>query len=158
MESTLVVRDVLEQGGVESLIKTSGATGLHIVVPLGARLDYDQAQQLGEIIARIVNSRIPAWTSLVRSPAQRQGKVYLDYLQNRRGQTIAAPYSVRPRPGAPVSTPLRWAEVTPTLDPSAFTIRTMPARLQEVGDLWKPACGEGASIEDFLAQHTASSA
>ncbi len=76
--------------------------------------------------------------------------MYLDYLQNRHGQTLAAPYSVRPRPGAPVSTPLRWEEVSPSLDPGAFTIRTLHARLDELGDLWQPVLGTGADIARAL--------
>jgi bifunctional non-homologous end joining protein LigD len=152
IETALVVREVFEQCGIESLVKTSGATGMHVAIPLGARLEYAQARQLGHIIAQIVNRRIPQWTSLVRKPSERQGKVYLDYLQNRRGQTIAAPYSVRPRDGAPVSTPLRWEEVTPKLDPSAFNVRTMEKRLEQVGDLWIPVLGEGVKVEALLAK------
>ena len=152
VETALVVKGVFEECGVESLVKTSGATGIHVAIPLGSQLEYQQSRQLGQIIAQIVNRRFPLWTSLVRKPSERQGKVYLDYLQNRRGQTIAAPYSVRPRDGAPVSTPLHWDEVTPKLDPSKFNIKTMNMRLEEVGDLWKPVLGKGVDVEALLSK------
>ena len=111
-------------------IKTSGATGLHILIPLGARFTYDQSRQLGELLADVINRELPDITTMVRKVSDRGGKVYLDYLQNRHGQTIAAPYSARPVPGATVSTPLEWREVNDELDPRKFTIRTLPKRLE----------------------------
>ena len=78
--------------------------------------------------------------------------MYLDYLQNRRGQTLAAPYSVRPVAGAPVSTPLRWAEVRRGLDPTRFTIRTLAKRLDRVGDLWRPVLGPGVDLAAALGR------
>ena len=82
----------------------------------------------------------------------RQGKVYLDFLQNRTGQTLAAPYSVRPWPGATVSAPLAWREVRRGLDPARFTIRTMPKRLERLGDLWRPVLGRGIDLQACLAR------
>lgn len=140
------VRRTLDRAGAECLCKTSGKTGLHLYVPLGARYDYDQAKTFAELVANVVSQQLPETTSVVRSPAQRQKRVYLDFLQNRRGQTLAAPYSVRPTPSATVSTPLRWSEVKRGLDPSRFTIRTVPKRLQSIGDLWKPVLEEGADL------------
>src|SRR5205807_9153410 len=101
------VRKTLEAAGAECLCKTSGKRGLHLFIPLGAQVEYGPAGQFAEIIAKLVQAKLPAVSSVIRSPALRQGKVYLDYLQNRIGQTLAAPYSVRPVPGAWVST--RWA-------------------------------------------------
>ncbi|MGQ0644990.1 MAG: DNA ligase D [Elusimicrobiota bacterium] len=150
IETALVVRDVLRQAGADGHCKTSGGRGLHIFVPLGARYTYDQARVFSEIVVNLVHRRLPALTSLERSPLKRQKKVYLDFLQNRRGQTVAAAYSVRPKPGAPVSTPLRWSEVKPGLDPRAFNLRTMGRRLARVGDLWKPVLGPGIPMEDCL--------
>jgi bifunctional non-homologous end joining protein LigD len=150
IEAAIAVRKTLEQGGVEGLCKTSGKTGLHIYVPLGARYNYDQAKQFAEIIARLAHRKLPRSTSIVRSPARRQKKVYLDFLQNRHGQTLAAPYSVRPSPGATVSTPLRWQEVKKGLDPTKFTIRTLPKRLERIGDLWRPVLGAGIDIVKCL--------
>ena len=94
--------------------------------------------------------QLPRTTSVVRSPSQRQNRVYLDFLQNRRGQTLAAAYSVRPAPGATVSTPLRWREVKTGLDPAKFTIRTVPARVEKTGDLWAPVLGPGIDLSECL--------
>jgi bifunctional non-homologous end joining protein LigD len=138
VESALAVKKVLDKAGTQHYCKTSGKTGLHVYVPLGGSCDYDQARQFAEIIARLSHRELPKITSLERNPARRQKKVYLDFLQNRHGQTLAAPYSVRPHPGATVSTPLRWEEVKPGLDPSQFTIRTIGKRLEKTGDLWTP--------------------
>jgi bifunctional non-homologous end joining protein LigD len=150
IETAVAVRKLLDRAGAASLCKTSGKRGLHVFVPLGARYAYEQAKQFAEIVANVVHGRLPGVTSVVRSPAQRQGRVYLDFLQNRRGQTVVAPYSVRPVPGATVSTPLRWGEVRKGLDPTAFTLKTMPRRLDKVGDLWQPALGGGIDLSACL--------
>jgi bifunctional non-homologous end joining protein LigD len=152
VEAALVVRKVLDRAGAESVVKTSGKRGLHLCVPLGARYDHDQARQFAELVAAVVNRLLPRSTSLERSPAKRQRRVYLDYLQNRRGQTLAAPYSVRPAPRATVSTPLRWGEVRRGLDPSGFTIRTTARRLDTVGDLWTPVLGPGPDLLACLSR------
>ena len=102
------------------------------------------------MIARLTNLRLPAVTSLVRDPARRQGRVYLDFMQNARGQTMAAPYSVRPMPGAMVSTPLLWKEVKKDLDPTRFTIATVPRRLDKLGDIWKKLLTSGANMLDCI--------
>ena len=122
------------------------------MVPLGARYDHAQARQFAELIANLVHQQLPELTSVVRSPSQRQGRVYLDFLQNRRGQTLAAPYSVRPYPGAPVSAPLRWQEVKKGLDPARFPLQPMARRLDRVGDLWQPALGAGADLAACLTE------
>jgi bifunctional non-homologous end joining protein LigD len=150
VEAALAVRKVLDRLGADSVCKTSGKRGLHIYVPLGARYDYDQARQFAELVAKLVNQQLPAITSILRSPALRPNRVYLDFLQNRRGQTLAAPYSLRPVPGATVSTPLKWSEVNKRLDPTKFTIRTTRKRLDRVGDLWRPVLGEGIDLEKAL--------
>src|SRR5262245_5652643 len=136
VEAAQMVRKLLEAAGAECFIKTSGKRGLHIYIPLGARYTHDQAKQFCEIVATFVFRRLPKTTSIARLPSKRQGLVYLDYLQNGKSQTMAVPYSVRPVPGAQVSTPLAWREVTAKLDPTRFTIRTVPKRAQKVGDLW----------------------
>ncbi|MBV9122007.1 MAG: DNA ligase D [Planctomycetes bacterium] len=150
VEAARAVHQILDRAGAPSLCKTSGKRGLHVFVPLGARYNYDQARRFAEILARLVHERLPDSTSLVRSPALRQGRVYLDYLQNRRGQTLVAPYAVRPAPGATVSTPLKWAEVKKTLDPTQFNLRTLPKRLDRVGDLWQPILGPGVDLAACL--------
>jgi bifunctional non-homologous end joining protein LigD len=113
-----------------AFVKTSGSTGLHVLVPLGAQLTHEQSRWLGELLSRIVVEELGEIATIARRVSDRGGKVYLDYLQNRQGQTIAAPFSVRPLPGAPVSTPLRWRAVNTRLDPQRLTLRTLPARLK----------------------------
>ena len=125
----------IEKIAVDNFCTTSGATGLHIYIPLGAKYSYDQSAQFAELIATIINNRLPDITSTERSPAKRQKKVYLHYLQNRRGQTVAAPYSLRPRPQAPVSTPLQWREVTKRLNPIRFNIKTIQKRIDKLADV-----------------------
>ena len=115
-----------------SFVKTSGATGLHVLLPLGGTLTYDQSKQLAELLARVVASRLPEISSIARMPAAREGKVYLDFVQNGYGKLIVAPYSVRPLPGATVSTPLRWSEVNARLDPRRFHLKAVPARLRRL--------------------------
>jgi bifunctional non-homologous end joining protein LigD len=144
------VRKVFEELDVESYCKTSGATGLHIYIPLAAKYDYDIVKTFAELIATNVHDLVPDTTSLLRSPAKRKNKVYVDFLQNRRGQTLAAPYSVRPKPGATVSTPLEWTEVNARLDPKNFTIKNIFRRLDKTGDLWKPVIGKGVDIKKCL--------
>src|SRR5262249_23737016 len=144
------IRKVLDRIGAESRCKTSGKRGLHIYIPFGTGHSHDQAKHFAELIANIVNASLPAITSLVRSPGSRQGRVYVDYLQHGKGKTLAAAYSVRPYPGATVSTPLKWTEVRRGLDPAAFTIKTLPKRLRSVGDLWKPVLGPGMDLPACL--------
>jgi bifunctional non-homologous end joining protein LigD len=125
----LAIRRLCDSIDLPAFVKTSGATGLHVLVPLGAQHTYEESRLLAELLARVVNREHPDISTIVRRVSDREGRVYLDYLQNRHGQTIAGPFSVRPLPGAPVSTPLRWVEVGARLDPRRFTIRTLPARL-----------------------------
>jgi bifunctional non-homologous end joining protein LigD len=120
-------------------------------VPLGARYDYEQARTFGRVVGHIIHGRHPSNTSLERVPGSRKGKMYVDVYQNRRGQTLAAPYSIRPRDGAPVSTPLDWNELVPGLTPSQFTIKTLRARLDRVGDLWGGVLGPGIDMERCVA-------
>jgi bifunctional non-homologous end joining protein LigD len=105
-------------------VKTSGSTGIHVLVPLGRQCTYEQSRTLGEVL------RLPEIATTERVISKREGRVYLDYLQNGHGKVLVGPYSVRPLPGATVSTPLSWSEVTAKLDPSKFTIKTVPARLK----------------------------
>jgi bifunctional non-homologous end joining protein LigD len=148
----LVTHDVLVEIGAAGFCKTSGATGLHVYVPLGARYSHDQATQLARLVNSLVHGRLPRTTSIERDPEKRRGKVYLDFLQNGYGQTLAAPYCLRPRKGAPASTPLAWVEVHESLDPTRFTIETMMARLRKVGDLWKDVLGPGIDMEQCLSR------
>ncbi|GAA3768046.1 DNA ligase D [Flavobacterium ginsengiterrae] len=150
IKTAQTVKEVMDELETECLCKTSGATGLHIYIPLGAQYDYDSIKILGELIAREVQSRIPDITTTERSIKKRNNKLYIDYLQNRRGQTLAAPYSVRPKPGATVSTPLEWSEVNDKLHPSQFTIKNVLQRFEKKGDLWKPVLSKGANIKKII--------
>ncbi|MGE5399125.1 MAG: non-homologous end-joining DNA ligase [Ignavibacteriales bacterium] len=146
VETALVVKEVMDEAKANCFCKTSGATGLHIYVPLNAKYDYEIAKEFAHLVARIVHKKLPEITSLERNPEKRKGKVYLDYLQNRIGQTLAAPYSVRPRPGATVATPLEWDEVNKNLDPGKFTIKTIHKRLEKIGDIFRGVLGEEINI------------
>ena len=119
--------------GLPAYPKTSGATGIHILIPLGEQLNYEQVRMLGTLIARVVIVDYPELATTERVISRRDGKVYFDILQNAHGQLMVSPYCVRPRPGAPVSTPLLWSEVTQELSPADYTIRTVPKRLQRLG-------------------------
>lgn len=141
---------VLDMLCEEHYIKTSGKTGLHICIPTGAKYTYDELKPLSLIIVKIVNQRLSEITSIERSPSKRKGLIYLDYLQNRRGQTLASVYSLRPYPGATVSTPLEWKEVKKGLNPADFNIRTIEKRLDKKGDLWKPVLSRGISLKKTL--------
>jgi bifunctional non-homologous end joining protein LigD len=150
VETALVVKDIMDEFETECLCKTSGASGLHVYIPLGAQYDYDSIKILAELIAKEVQSRLPETTSLERSIKKRDHKIYIDYLQNRIGQTLAAPYSVRPKPSATVSTPLEWSEVNSKLHPSQFTIKNVLKRFEKKGDLWTPVLSKGADIKKIL--------
>ncbi len=150
------VKQVCDDFGIPSYPKTSGKTGIHIYVPLAAKYTYEQAKDFAHLIVIEANKRQPDLTSLERMPDKRKHKIYLDFLQNREGQTLAAPYSVRPTPDATVSTPLHWDEVTPKLRPTDFTIKNMPARIKKVGDLWAPVMGKGIVMTTALKKIQAS--
>jgi len=105
---------------------------------------------LAELIVTIVHREIASFSSIERSPAKRKKKIYLDFLQNRSIQTIAAPYSLRPKPGATVSTPLHWEEVKKGLTPKTFTIYNTPNRIKSEGDIFKPVLGKGINLEQAL--------
>ena len=150
VEVALTCRKVLESLDIPSYPKTSGASGMHIYIPMGAKYDYDQVKNFAHLLCIKINEQIPEITSLTRKPKDRQKKVYLDYLQNNRGQTLASVYSVRPKAEAPVSTPLEWKEVTKSLKPTDFTIKNTPTRLQKHGDLFKKTLEKGIDIKKIL--------
>ena len=134
IRTALVLRELCEAIGLPSYVKTTGKTGLHILLPLGRQCTYAQSRTLGELLARVVLRELDDIATITRHVTRRGDKVYLDYLQNRTGQTIVAPFSVRPLPGATVSMPLLWEEVNASLDPRDHTIRTAIDRLERLGD------------------------
>lgn len=137
VEVALEVKKLLDRAHITAFIKTSGKRGLHIYIPLGAKYDTDLCTNFAKLIAALIQKQLPDISSIERMPSARQEKVYIDFLQNRKGQTLAAPYSLRPTQEATVSTPLEWDELKPSLDPKKFTIETMPKRIKKVGDVWK---------------------
>lgn len=150
IEVALVIRDILDDIHVPAWCKTSGSTGIHIYIPLGAKYSYDQSQLFAKIIVSIANQQLPDLTSIERMISDRKGKMYLDFLQNRPGATIACPYSLRPKPGATVSMPLAWDELKPGLKMKDFTIFNAVDRLADQGDLFKGVLGKGIDLEKTI--------
>ncbi len=146
----LSVKQVLDAVGATSYIKTSGSSGIHILVPTGGKFSFDTNRQFAEEVCRIVNKQLPTLTSIERNPAKRRGRIYLDFMQNRRGQTLAAPYCLRPRPQATASAPLHWDEVTPSLDTSQFTIKNLVQRVKSQGDPWSDILTKQVDIESLI--------
>ena len=131
------VRDELASLKVPAVPKTSGSSGLHIYIPLPPGTSYESGMLFCQIIATVVAARHPKHATVERTVRARpRGTVYVDFLQNILGKTLATAYSARASEFAGVSTPLAWKELDDTLDPRDFTIVTAPARFQEVGDLW----------------------
>ncbi len=155
IETAQSLHAILEDIKVPHFCKTSGATGLHIAVPLGAKYPFEQAKQFAQLIAIKVVEHLPEITSIERKPIHRQKKVYVDYLQNNFGQTMAMPYSVRARAGAPVSTPLVWSEVTKGLNPADFTIFNTVERINNYGDLFKKGYQKGIDLKKILEKFRA---
>jgi bifunctional non-homologous end joining protein LigD len=127
-----VVKDLCDEIELPAFIKTSGSTGLHVMLPLARLVTYEQARQLGGLLARVVATELPDIATVTRQVGKRGGRVYLDYVQNGHGRLLVAPFSIRPLPGAPVSMPLEWREVTPKLDIRKFTIKNAPARMNRL--------------------------
>ena len=150
IECAQVVKKILDAIGAVGYPKTSGSTGIHIYIPLGAQYNYDQSKQLAELIVTLVHQEIPTYTSLERSPEKRKRKIYLDFLQNRETQTAAAPYSLRPKPGVPVSTPVHWDEVAKGLTPTTYNMNNIFERLKAEGDLFQPVLGKGIDLNKVL--------
>ena len=119
---------------------------------MGGKYDHDQVRMFAELLANHIQVEDPSLMSTRRNPADRQKKVYLDYLQNGRGKTLASAYSVRPKPGAFVSMPLDWTEVNSKLVPGLFTMNNTLKRLEKKGDLFKEVLGIGINIEKILSQ------
>lgn len=150
VEAALVTKDILDSIKIPCCCKTSGSTGLHIYVPLAAKYTYKESQQFARTIVTYVNKELPDFTSIERMVSKRKGKMYLDFLQNRTQATLAAPYSLRPKPGAPVSMPLHWDEVKKGLKIIDFNINNALARIRETGDIFKPVLGKGIDLGKFL--------
>ena len=157
VEMAVTMRGILEDLEIPGYPKTSGATGLHVLVPLGRRYTHDEAKTFARLLATMAQQEKPEISTLARPLHARGGKVYVDWGQNGHGVTIVAPYSLRPLPGAPASCPLRWNEVTSKLDPAKFNLKTLPKRFEKMDDPLAVVLGLGidmataiAAIEDRL--------
>ncbi len=134
--ATLAVRDLLAEVGLESVVKTSGSKGFHIVAPLDGAAGFEDVVAFAHAAAAILVERDPDHLTLEIIKADRGGRIYVDIGRNTPGATVAAPYAVRPKPGAPVSAPCTWDEVASGVRPQAFVLREMAGRIDSVGDLW----------------------
>lgn len=141
------VKDLLDAGSIDGYCKTSGSSGIHIYIPMAAKYTFDQVKDFGHVLMQMVQKKLPEITTLERSLQKRdKDKIYLDYLQNRRGQTLASVYSMRPKNGAPVSMPIEWKELKKGLKPTDFNIENALARIEKNGDLFKPVLGKGIDM------------
>ncbi len=151
IETAIAFKEILDKAGAESFCKTSGATGLHIYVPMGKKYTYEQTKDFAHLLGTLISEQLPSLTTLERNLQKRGNKkIYLDYLQNRRGQTLACAYSLRPRSGATVSTPLAWKEVKKGLRPGEFTVTSIFERLKKTGDLFKGVFGKSIDLNKAL--------
>jgi len=130
----LAARRLCREIELPAYLKTSGSTGLHVLIPLGRQCTFEDSRMLGELLARVLVTELGEIATIARALDAREGKVYIDFLQNGHGKLLVAPFSARPVPGAQVSTPLRWSEATARLDPKRFTIETVPARMRKLKD------------------------
>lgn len=147
IQAARVAHEILEAAGIPSYCKTSGSTGLHIYIPLNAKYDYEQSKEFARLIVTMMQQQMPDVTSIERLTSKRKGKIYLDFLQNRPQATLAAPYSVRPKPGATVSMPLYWEEVKKGLKLTDFTLKNVIPMLRERGDIFKGVLGKGIDMK-----------
>ncbi|HKW51032.1 MAG TPA: DNA ligase D, partial [Candidatus Eisenbacteria bacterium] len=143
---------ILDEVGLPNYVKTSGATGLHILIPLGARYAQEEARTFARLLALLGVEAMPDLATLARPIRAREGKVYIDFGQNGHGRTIVAPFSVRPLPGAPASSPLPWEMVTARLDPRRFTIKTLPAQMEKTGDPLAPILAGSIDMATAIAR------
>ncbi len=151
IEVAQVIHDILERLQAPNFCKTSGATGMHVFIPAARKYSYDQLKEFSHLICVLVQEQLSAFTTLERNLAKRGKKhIYLDYLQNRQGQTIASAYSLRPYPGATVSRPLLWKELNSKLSPHSFNIHSIPERLKKKGDLFSGILGKGIDLRKCL--------
>jgi bifunctional non-homologous end joining protein LigD len=132
VEVALSARALCQRIDLPLYVKTSGSSGLHLLVPLGRQCTHEQSRSLGELLARCLVGRLPEIATITRQVSKRDGRVYIDYLQNGSGKLLVSPFCVRPLPGGPVSTPLTWREVNRTLDLRRHTLKTVPQRMKKL--------------------------
>jgi bifunctional non-homologous end joining protein LigD len=153
VEAALLVKQVLDEIGLEGYPKTTGGRGMHVYVPVETDYTYEQTRTFAEVIARIVVRRKPELFTTPRSVAKRErNRVYFDWVQNAKSKTIAAPYVLRAYPGAPVATPLEWDEVRKGLDPRQFNIANARERFRGKGDLFAGVLKRPQKMEKALGK------
>jgi bifunctional non-homologous end joining protein LigD len=145
------LKTILDELELPGYVKTSGKTGLHVLIPMGRLYTHEQTRTFARLIAMLTVDAVPEISTVARAIKGRGGKVYVDFGQNGHGITIVAPYAVRPLPGAPASCPLRWDEVNARLDPARFTIRTIPERFAKMDDPMSPVLGDGIDMSTAIA-------
>jgi bifunctional non-homologous end joining protein LigD len=143
-------KSILDMAEIKGYCKTSGSKGLHIYLPMGAKYTYEEVRNFIKLLCHFVEQRQPSIATMERRIHSRDGKIYLDYLQNRKGQTIASVYSVRPLANAPVSIPIEWDELTEALSPQKFNLKNSIKRLEQKGDLFNPLLSASFDIEKAL--------
>lgn len=144
------VKEILDSIGIKGYLKTSGGKGLHVFIPVKPKYTYNQTRDFSHIISQHVHNALPDITSLERSPSKRKGKVYLDFLQNGKGKTMACAYSLRPRVGATASTPLEWEELNSKFSVKDYNIKSLPKRVKEKGDLWSDFFDNAIDLNEIL--------
>jgi len=152
IEVAQVAREILDEAKIKAYLKTSGSSGLHIYLPLNAAYTHEEARNFTKLLCYFIQERTKGLTSMERAVKNRKGKIYLDYLQNRRGQTLASAYCVRPKEAAPVSAPLEWKELKKGLKITDFNIQNMPERLGDKGDIFMGILQEEIKMEKALAR------
>lgn len=150
VKTALTLKEILDMLKVPAYVKTSGGKGIHVFIPVLPKYSYNQTREFSHLVSQMVLKKLPEIVSLERSPSKRKGKVYLDFLQNGKGKTMASIYSLRPREGANVSTPLNWNEISDKLKISDFNIKTLPKRLGEKGDLWANFFDDAIDLKSIL--------
>jgi len=140
-----VTHKLIAEAGGRCLVKTSGKTGLHVYVPVRGQHDFAEVRSVAKLICRLIHKRVPKLTAFAHRAGR--GKIYLDYGRNSIGQTIAAPYSLRAFPRATVSTPLDWSELTTSVRPQRYTLRTIFRRLNGKGDVWESVIRQSTSLD-----------
>src|SRR6185437_6961046 len=150
IETAQVVKLVLDKAKITAYPKTSGATGIHIYIPMGAKYTYEEGKTFAHVIAEMTRAQLPDITTTIRNTKLRGDKIDVDFLQNNKGQTLASVYSVRPKPGATVSMPLKWEQVKKGLSPSDFTIKNVPGLIKKSGDIFKGILGKGIDMKKCL--------
>ena len=153
IELARLIKALADDVGLPALCKTSGASGLHVLIPLGAQCTYEQSRSLAQLLAWQVTRERGDIATIARTLRDREGKVYVDFLQNGHGRLLVAPFSARPLPGAPISMPLRWSDVNARLDPRKYTIHNAAARMRKLGeDPLAPVLGGAPDLGSALAR------